>query len=360
VRRLVALFVVALLGASIYGLTSSSSGISVNHETVSGATLRNEISVITHNANLQCYITALDPENYALGAGGDSAKVVGVAAWTNLRVEGLAIDSYVTKTLHYVPSKQALVAAKSSLESEMTGQATSTSTTCPGTSSEAVAAMPAEMRTSEIEDQASSLYLVAKIKSTIPLTAASVQSFYTKHVALYDKLCISVAVVSPADESKFAAAQSAGATVAQLAKEFSEDSSGASGGAYGCYAPSSSSYTSIRAAVNGLKADTFATTPETISYGSTGAYLYIAVTKRTVTPLTQAADAVLADLKTQNAAAAATEKNDLLYVAAVHVDPAFGRWGLASSGPQVFVPALPKKSNVTGLTQVSASGSTYK
>lgn len=360
-RRLVALFVVALLGATLYGLSGSSSGISVNHATVSGATFRTELSAISHDNTLQCFITALDPVNYAPGAGGYSIKAAGAAAWANLRVEGLAIDQYVTRNLKYHPSANELALAKSSLEGEMTQQAIANSLSCPGTSSQALAAMPSEMRTAEIEAQATSLYLVSKLKKTIPLTKTSMKSYYAAHTSDYDTLCVSLALVLPSDVSAFAKSQAAGLSVAALAQQYSQDPSRKKGGTYGCFSPSVSSYTGVRADVTSLALDTFPTTPQYITYNNGTYALYVAVTKRSVTPFNQASSLVLSDLQSLNASSANTLKNSLLYAAAVHVDPAYGRWGLNTTGPQVFVPATPAPSDVTVPTKLTASGSsTYK
>jgi hypothetical protein len=361
VRRLVALFVIALLGAGVYGLSGSSSGISVNNTSLSGATFRTELSAISHDNTLQCFITALDPTNYAPGAGGYSIKAAGAAAWANLRVEGLAIDQYVTRVLKYHPSASELTQAKVSLEGEMTQQASTNHLTCPGNSAAALAAMPTEMRSAEIEAQATSLYLVSKLKKAVPLTTASMQSYYAAHTSSYDTLCISIALVLPSDVSAFGQSQSAGLSVVALAKKYSQDPSAKTGGTYGCYLPSSTTYPSVRADVTSSKFDTFPATPQIISYNGATYALYVAVTKRTITPFAKAASLVLSDLRSLNASSANTLKNSLLFSAAVHVDPAFGRWGLNTTGPQVFAPATPTKREVTGPTKLSASGSsTYK
>ncbi len=360
-RRLVALFVIALLGAAAYGLSGSSSGITVNNTSLSGATFRTELSAISHNNTLQCFITALDPTNYAPGAGGYSIKASGAAGWANLRVEGLAIDQYVTRNLKYHPTASELTQAKASLESEMTQQASANHLPCTGTSEAALAAMPAEMRTAEIEAQATSLYLVSKLKKAIPLTTAKMKSYYSAHTSDYDTLCISIALVLPADVGAFAKSQSAGLSVVALAKKYSQDASAKTGGTYGCYAPSSASYASVRADVTSSKLDAFPATPQVISYNGATYALYAAVTKRTVTPFAKAAALVLSDLRSLNASSANTVKNSLLFAAAVHVDPAFGRWGLNTTGPEVFAPATPTKGDVTGPKKLSASGSaTYK
>lgn len=360
VRRLVALFVLALVVAGLYGLSDASSGISVNHQHVNGATFRGELTAIAQHSTLNCFITALDPTNYAAGSGGDTIAASGASAWADLRVEGLAINQYVTTKLHYVPNTTELASAKASLESEMTDQAKSNSLTCPGTSSQAIAEMPGEMRTAEIQAQATSLYLVAKLKKAIPLTTVSMESYYKAHQSDYDTLCVSIALVTPSQVAVFAKAESTGESVADLAKAYSQDPSGESGGAYGCFAPSNASYVGVRSDVNGLALDTFPTTPQYINYSGGTYALYVAVTKRTATPFAKAEATVLSDLRSLNAESANTVKNNLLYRAAVHVDPAFGRWGLNTTGPQVFAPATPAKAVVTGATKLTAAAASYR
>jgi len=92
-RRLVALLVIALVGATLFGLSNTSSGISVNGTSVSNTTFRAELSAISSSTTLQCYLEALAPANYAAGAG-SSVATTGATAWADLRVEGLAIEKY--------------------------------------------------------------------------------------------------------------------------------------------------------------------------------------------------------------------------------------------------------------------------
>jgi hypothetical protein len=361
VRRLVALFVVALLGATIYGISGASSGVSANHQGVSGYTLNAELSAISDNANLECYISSLDPASYTAGAGSDSVKSRAAAIWANLRVEGLAINQYVTTTLKYRPNAAELAAAKTSLEDEMTEEAANGTTKCLGTSAEAVAAMPAEMRTSEIQDQASSLYLVKKLNETVPLTEASMKKYYKSHVTDYDTLCVSIALVTPDDVPAFETAQAAGASVATLVKKYSQDpTSAAKGGAYGCYSPSSQYYTSVRADVAGATFDAFPATPQYTDQSGVEYALFVAVTKESRTSYTEAASTVLSDLQNLNAEDADNVKNTLLEHAAVYVDPSFGQWGLNTTGPEVFAPTVPSKTNVSGAGTLTSGASTYQ
>jgi hypothetical protein len=363
VRRLVALLVIALAGATIFGLSGTSSGLSVNGTSVSNSTIRGELSAISSSTTLQCYLTALDPVSFAPGAGA-TISASGATAWANLRVEGIAIDQYVKTTLKFHPSAATLAKAKSSLLSELTEAATSRQYTCPGSSAAALAAMPTEMRTFEIQAQAASLDLVSKLNKTVPLNLTSMKTYYASHTASYDTICVSVALVAPTDVAAFSAAQSAGASVAALAKQYSADPSGQKGGVYGCFGPSSTSFTGVRSDTSSTPLNTFPTTPQYVSYNSGTYALFVAPTKRTVTPFAKAETAVLSDLETANATTANTEKEKILYYSAVAVDPAFGRWGLNNTGPSVFAPATPTSADVGTKSMVkalsTASSATYK
>jgi hypothetical protein len=106
--------------------------------------------------------------------------------------------------------------------------------------------------------------------------------------------------------------------------------------------------------------NTFPTTPQDINYNGATEAFFVAPTARTVTPYAQAASAVLADLKSQNATTAHTAEETIVYRAAVDVDPAFGQWGLSSAGPGVFVPELPAKADVTRAKSLTTRASAYQ
>jgi hypothetical protein len=354
--------VFALLGATLYGFSNYSSGVTVNGSTVSSSTLRGELAAISSNATLDCYVTALNAASFAPGAGGSSMNASGAAAWTNLRVEGVALDQFAESSLKFHPDAATLSKAQSSLEGELSDAGASQSTPCTGTSAQALAAMPAEMRDFEIAAQAASLYIVSKLNTTVPLTLAKMKQYYGTHEADYDTICVSVAVVDPTQVTAFNQAQSAGMSVAALAKKFSADPSGAKGGAYGCFAPSSSSYSAVRSATASTPLNTFPTTPEETTYDNAEAALFVAPTKRTTATFAQAESSVLSDLENANATAANREKEVILRYSNVAVDPSLGRWGVAATGHQVFAPATPS-SGVVGSTTIAALGvgaSTYK
>ena len=352
-RRITALFVIALVLAVLVGRSAISSGVSVNGSTVSGTEVRAELSAIAASPTLQCYLTAIAPASFAAGGGSSTMAASGVAAWSNLRIEGMAIDQYVRGQLHYVPGSD-LVKAQTSLELEMSQAAASNQLSCPGTAAQALAAMTPSMRATEVLAQAESLYLVSKLNSTIPLTLSALRAYYDAHRSNYDTICISVAEVPTADVTAFAAAQAKGATVSALAKKFSIDPSAARGGVYGCYGPTSTYYAAVRADAGTTPLNTFPKTPLSSTNNGVTYALYVAATKRIPTPFTGAEAAVLADVRTLNATSANTLKNDILSRAVIAVDPAFGRWALGTNGPSVFAPALPSTSDVPGSTTLTA------
>ena|GEM_PF-153828 len=368
-RRLVALLVLALAGATLYGLSSNSSGISVNGSTISGSTFRSELAAITSNPTLGCYIAALDPASFAPGSGGASMVAGGAAAWANLRVEGVALNQYAEKSLHFHPDAATLAKAQTSLEGELSAAATSASQSsqsapCTGTSAEALAEMPSEMRNFEIASQAASLDVVAKLNTTIPLTVTSLKQYFSSNLSNYDTICVSVALVQPTQVTAFNAAQAQGMSVADLAKKYSGDPSATKGGAYGCFAPGTASFTAVRSDTISTALNSFPKTPQYINVNGSEAALFVAPTKRTPDTFAKAESTVLGDVESLNASNANTEKARILlnsYLSTA-IDPSFGRWGLSSNGPTVFAPALPA-STVVGSTTVSALGSgasTYK
>jgi len=142
----------------------------------------------------------------------------------------------VSTTFHYIPNAAALAEAKTSLEAELTEAASSAQYSCPGTQP-GPRGDAHEMRNAQIRGQAMSTYLVSRLNTTIPLTLASLRTYYKAHVSQYDTICISIALVAPAQVSAFSAAEAKGESVAALAKQFSSDASAKKGGAYGCFAP---------------------------------------------------------------------------------------------------------------------------
>lgn len=361
-RRVILLLVLAVVGAGWYGLTSSPAALVVDGSSLSPGVLRAELTAFNSHPGLYCYVSSL--VNAAIlkpGAGRDSVTASTEVQWINLRVEGIAIDKYVAADLHYVPSAADLTRAQVALEGELTQAAAHASQNCPGTAAQAVAAMPAEMRRAQVRDQASSAYLLSKLNATIPLTPTTIRAYYRAHLASYENLCVAIAIVPQSQLGAFAKAQSAGLSVAALAKKFSADrTSAAKGGFYGCVAPTSSSYTSVRNDIGATAIGRFSTTAlsYTPNQGGPTYGLFVAPLSKRPVSLTQAQGLVISDIQTSNASAANSVKANILFAAAVTVDPAFGRWGLSSSGPSVFAPALPGDSGPATSTQLTAPSAT--
>ncbi len=354
-RRITFFLVIAILGAWIYGVSGAGNGVVVNNQVTSAQTLRTELSAIATHPSLGCYLSALN-SNFETLNNKTAFNAAAAAEWVNLRVEGTAITQYVAKAFHYTPDQSTELKAKAVLENEFTQAATSANFNCPGTAQLAISEMPSEMRAEQIAAEDASLFLLTKVKATIPLDPASLKKFYLAHITSYEKVCVSIAVVSQANITAFATAQAKGETVAQLAKKYSIDSSASKGGAYGCYGPSASEYSAIRSDVGTTPVGKFPTTPQIVAYQGSDDALYVAVTKRTPETFAQAASLVLSDVRQQNASGANAVSQDILYTAAVSVDPAFGNWGLSSkTGPGVFAPNTPALKNVTGSVQAATA-----
>jgi len=221
--------------------------------------------------------------------------------------------------------------------------------------------MPSAMRATEVEDQAYSTYYVSRLDGTIPVTVTSLEAYFSSHLHQYDTVCVSIALVSPTNLTAFDAAQAKGESVAQLAAKYSSDPSASKGGAYGCYPPSNGSYASVRADVAMTPLNTFPKAYQVINYNGGQYALFVAPTSRTASTFTQAATAVYNDVQALNATNAKTHEENILYEAAVRINPAFGRWGLGSSGPSVFANSLPAIVDVNGAKVLSTPTSvTYK
>ena len=355
----------AVLGAGWYGLAGSPAAVAVNGSAVSPVEFRAELAAFNAHPGLYCYVSSLI--NAAItkpGAGRDTITAASEVQWMNLRLEGIAIDRYVATVLHHVPSAAELSSARAALEGELTQAATHASQNCAGTAAQAVAQMPAAMRQAQVEDQASSAYLLSKLNATIPLTASNIRAYFAAHHANYDTLCIAVAIVPQSSLSAFAASQAKGMSVAALAKKYSADPvTAAKGGAYGCVAPNSSAFASVRSDVGAAALGHFPASPlpYTPTQGGPTYGLFVAATSKEPSTFAAAQGAVISDIQTQNASTGNSVKSNILYAAAVSVDPAYGRWGLSASGPSVFAPALPNDTGPATSTQLTtASSSPYQ
>jgi hypothetical protein len=346
-RRLVTLFLALLVLAVGYGTYLSAHALTFNGQAISTAEFNQELSVITSTPNVACYITGLDPVRYAKGAGQGTVGATGVAAWATIRFEGIAVEQYVTKTWGFVPSAAQLAIARRAFARSLASEETANSLQCPSSPQRAIAAMTPAMRKAEVLAQADSTYLVKKLGSSLAITPASELAFYQAHAKDYRTLCVAVALVPESKIASFAADESSGMSVAALAKKYSVDASASKGGAYGCYGPSSQSYDAVRTDVSGLSVNSFGSSPQYSSYNGAIYGLFVALTSSSATPFAQAQARVANDMQLVNETKAGAKERNTLYAAAVSIDPAYGQWGLSTSGPSVFALATPPRDAVS-------------
>lgn len=354
-RRLFFALIVLVGGALWFGAAQPTPALTVNGVHLTHQEYVAELSTLHKVSNVACFFSPLAGASLQAGVGYDSMNSNAAAAWMNLRVEGIALEHYVTTTLKYHATARRLATAKTSLEAELSAAATADGLDCPGTSSAAIAAMPAGMRNAMIDSQAASLYLISKLNSTIALTPKSIAAYYAAHRSNYTTLCIAVAVVDPHRAAAFIRDAKHGVALSALAKKYSIDPSAKKGGAYGCYAAGSTNYATVSAYTKGIAMGHFNLKDSVISYGTSQEDLFVGPTAYHRLTLSQAKTKVEADITASNASAANQVKSSVLYAAAVSIDPAFGRWGLASSGPQVFAVALPSDGGNAVTTQLTTT-----
>ncbi len=357
-RRVLIFIVVALVVGALYGYHVGSTGVSVNGQAVSARALNDEIAAVHNTPVLQCYLGALAQNGFQSGAGGATVSQAATSIWANMRIDGMTIASYVQNQLHYRPTAAELSSAQNAFESELTVLAAQYSLKCPGTAAQAVAAMPANLRRSEILDQADSLYLLKQLKSTVPLTPAEFAKYYRTHLSSYQSVCVSIALVPAAKVLTFVKEENAGVSVAALARKYSKDPSAKKGGAYGCYGPTNPSYAVVSGDVKGVALNHW-TKP--ISYQN-GAYgLFVAPTKRTTASFASVESSIVKTLQSSNGTSAQKVEQTLLYYARVVTDSALGTWVAASTGSGVAHPTLPPATDVSAASLLAATTSpTYK
>ena len=186
---------------------------------------------------LQCYLTALGPARPSPpGSGGDSMTASGAAAWTNLRVEGLAIEQYVDQRLPLPRRRAAELSAGDDVAGgrDDPGRRRGASTPAPGTPA-AGARRDArrDARRPRSPRRPRRCTWCRKLNSTIPLTTRRrCEQYYSTHLSNYDTLCVSVAVVLPDQESRRSSRRPEGrrdAVAALVAQVLDRRASGAEG-----------------------------------------------------------------------------------------------------------------------------------
>jgi len=340
-RRIVILLLVLAGVATAAGIESQRAAVSIDSSHISDSAFRNSVQVLANNKVARCYFSSIYSVRLHSGAARDSVTSTTAAQWTNTLIDSFAISAYA-KQHHFAQSTALLKLTKQALVSELSAQAKALNLQCPGTATEALRALPVSVQNLLVRSTAASQELVRQLGSSVALTMPNLLKYYQAHQSSYDTLCIAVAVVSPTQLASFHADQAKGLSVKALVAKYSIDAqSKAKGGSLGCYPPANSSYSTVRTDVAGEALNAFGASPRAITYNGATDGLYVAVTSRKVNSFTAVEQLVATDLQAQNSTSATSLQSTLLYKAAVAIDPALGRWGLANSGPQVFVPGVP-------------------
>jgi len=290
VRRLVVLIVLALLGAGLYGWTSSTSAVSVAGSQVSDSTFLAELSAISSTPALQCYLDALSHTVVGPGAGAATASASSAATWANLRIEGISVANYVSTTFHYIPTRRRSP-SQDSLEAELTEAASSAQYSCPGTSARPSRRCPRDAQradpwTSDVDVLGEQAEHHDSAHARVAQDVLQGSRLSVRHD------CISIALVAPAQVSAFSAAEAKGESVAALAKQFSSDASAKKAVPTGASRPRARPLTAC-APTWDRETRHFRLHAQYVSQSGSEFALFVAPTRRPRQPFDNAASAVL-------------------------------------------------------------------
>jgi len=331
-RRLVALFVLALLAAGTVGALSGGHALASGTQAVTRSAFAKEL-VDLETAPAACYLGKQYSIGFVAGRGTDTASMSSVTNWANLRLEGLALISYT----HEHDPKAFSASNRATATTELLAAWQSVGAgACTTTPAAALASLPTALSTALVDQELASLVVLKSTGAALATTPANLEAFYAAHQADYDTTCVSIALVPVSSNAAFQAGVAAGASVADLAKNYSADPSSAQGGAIGCFPPSSN----LRRYVLGLTLNQYGPAQSITIYG-TPYYLYFAPTKRTANPYAAVANQVLTDVNNYNAGAASGLKQSIILSQGVQVDPALGYYARTTSGFAINAPQAP-------------------
>jgi len=322
VRRVVALIVVAVIGAGVAGWFWRDSGVAVNNSSVQSAQVRSDLLAISRSPSYACYLNTIVPldgvtTNYGFSPAGSSN-------WAQLQVGGLALTDFMVTNYHWDPTSAELAADKVQYEAAMTSSAAAAGVSCPTSAAAALATMPASFVDAQVRYYAASLDFISKISNSIPLDDASLRAFYAQHPENYDTICYKFATVTSANYQQFQVDRASGKSVSWLAANYP--------GGSGCVSPTQQGYTIVRSQTSGQALNTFPAQPYVPANSSSG--FFIAATSRTPNPFESVASLVLADARSVNSAIASQDESTIIAAAHVRIDPAFARWIAASAKTQ--------------------------
>ena len=342
-RRIFASILLAVVAIPLIAMNYGNAAVSAGRYSLSRYDFAHEVNAISTNAAMACYVTNLWGVSFASGAGTNTIDESTITAWANLRLEGLAEITYAEDTFDLVYTSDVLSAAATNLEAQMSAAATANGAGCASLASplNALASLPTSVAASLLQAEAASELLSSKLPSRIAETDDSLRAFYQAHLAEYQTLCVSIALVRPSDVASFTADRAAGLSVATLAAKYSQDPSAATGGAYGCLGPSSNA----RDITRGLANNTFSA-PQNVNVQGQPRLLYVAVTSRTQLAFANVATQVLTDVRNVNAGSIEAAKQGIYQRVGVDVNPLLGRFGSGQQGVGIYAPLSPVATNV--------------
>jgi hypothetical protein len=338
-RRFLPVLLLCLVGGTAAACTSSVGAIAANVDgtVISQAELTSDLSAISANAALRCYLASSEP---VLGAGVTGTYSASFAA---TRLTSTIDTTVITDELHrrhLSVSPLAVSIAKSQLASFLQPQQGS-SCTIPGTT--AVATFSPELERSLIESQAASDALTASLGGE-PLTTAGVAAYARSHPSASSLQCISDIVVKDrATASRLRNSIVGGASFATVARASSIDTSNAqNGGTDGCVSAGDFP-TSLGSVIVALPLNVIS--PVT---AFNGYFVLLDVTARHASS-TVAAQALIA----RGSSAEQRLITTLVRGANVEVNPAYGTWAKVGSTYEVRPnsgPATKFLGNVSAIT----------
>ena len=346
-RRILALILISVVGLPLLAINYGNAAVTGGHYSLSRYDFAHEVNAISTDPAMACYVTNLWGITFTNGAGSNTLDQNTVTAWANLRLEGLAEETYAERHYGLTYSSDVLSAAATNLTAQMTAAANANGANCSASATNALANLPYAVSAGLMQAEAASELLSTKLPARISESVDSLQGFYQAHLSEYQKICVAIALVAPSDVNAFNADRAAGMSVGSLAAKYSKDSSATQGGAYGCFGPTSTA----RDLTRGVALNTFGT-PQAINQQGITYSLYVAPITRTQLPYSEVASQVLADVRSVNSGSIDAVKQSIYQEVGIDVNPLIGRYGSGQQGVGIYPPASP----ATAITPNDANG----
>lgn len=349
-RRLIATFVISVLAALYVGYAIPPTGAAVANQKVSQRDLSAEELEIAHNKVLGCFIAGTYGPVLRT-ATNSLVTTSSAAAWSAIRVEGLALENYVATHYHFQPTTADLTFAGEQLGTMLVNNAERSGLACSSENPATVMSLFSVHLRSVLENlQASTTQFNAHQSGAWPTSAAGLTAYYSAHSHNYETVCLSVALVANSQVAAFNADRASGLSAVSLIKKYSLAASAATGGAYGCFPPASS----VAADTANVATGQF-TQAYPYSQGGVGYSLYFLVTSRQSAPLSQVASVVYRDVFDYNNRLSATFRATLVREGNGQINSHLGQLIVGASSMNYGGPAALDASVVSGAATLAGA-----